>query len=625
MNGKIKYILFITLALFIRGSAQTVIPVNIRKSVEKNFRTVQGTPGPGYFQNRSSYVINARFDPVKGRLTGSAKITYFNNSPDTLEKILLRLYQNIASRGGIRDEQWEAGDIHRGVSITALKVNQVDWMEDLSSRTRNEGTNFTIFLRDPLLPHDSVQIGIGWNFLMPGSEVHRYGKYGDGSYFVSMWYPQVAVYDDIDGWDEMQYTGTHEFYNDFNDFDVKIKVPGRFMVWATGEWMNARKILHPEIYKRWEKAAISDGITHIFGEEKLNNNSYLSNKGSNTFHFTARNIPDFAFGISDTYVWDACSILADSSQSRRIVVHAAYDKESRYFDSVAAYGCELIKHFCLHSYRVAFPYDHITVFNGGGGMEYPMIVNNGSTFSRDATLFLTMHEIAHSYFPFLTGINERKYSWMDEGLTTYLPIETEKAMRSDYYPLSGIVRNYQYLAGTESDIPLFVPAYQTREKSYQYYSYIRSSVAFHMLELYMGREDFRKGIREFIQIWQNKHPTPYDFFAVLKNSSTKDLYWFIDQWFFQQGYPDLAIEDVKQEHDLITVEIRNEGTFAVPVVLYFYSDEGLDFELRESAEVWKGADRYVISHRDEKKIVEVRLGDHEIPDITPENNIFKIE
>ena len=221
MNRYCHVILFIFQFIVAPLFGQSIVPINIKHAIDKGYRTGIGIPGENYFQNESHYKILVRFDPKRGRLSGSADITYYNNSPDTLRKVVLRLYQNIARKGGIRDEEWEASNIHKGVEISALKVGNTNLMDNLNNRTRTSGTNFVVYLPELLSPRDSIKIEIGWNFDMPGSAVHRYGKYGEGTYFVSLWYPQIAVFDDLFGWDEIPYDGLHEFYSPFADYDGK--------------------------------------------------------------------------------------------------------------------------------------------------------------------------------------------------------------------------------------------------------------------------------------------------------------------------------------------------------------------------------------------------------------------
>ncbi len=232
--------LLLSLYVVLPIGAQLYIPWEILQAVKEGTRTLTGVPGEYYFGNHASYDMNVMFDPGSGILTGEADITYFNESPDTLNKIVMRLYQNMYRKGGIRDEEVNPEVIHNGVIIKALTVNNEDFYPKLGSRTRTEGTIFSIFLNHALASGKSCQIHISWEFPMPGQPVKRFGKYDEGTYFISLWYPQIAVYDDIDGWDEAQYTGTQEFYNDFNDYYVSITVPRGFMVWATGSWINAK-------------------------------------------------------------------------------------------------------------------------------------------------------------------------------------------------------------------------------------------------------------------------------------------------------------------------------------------------------------------------------------------------
>ena len=280
-------ILFYTLFVFItfQIKAQQYIPYEILHAVEEGTRTLSGVPGIGYFQNHASYDINVKFDPRSGLLTGEADINYFNESPDSLHRLVLRLYQNLYKKGGIRDEEVPQEVIHEGVNIKTLRINNEDFTPKLSNRTRTDGTIFTIYLKEALLSGESCRISISWEFTMPDQPVKRFGKYGEGSYFVSLWYPQIAVYDDINGWDRTQYTGTQEFYNDFNDYYVSVTVPRGFMVWATGDWINAQYILSESALERFEEASVSEETVHIISADDLKNKNWYSGKGSKTFRY----------------------------------------------------------------------------------------------------------------------------------------------------------------------------------------------------------------------------------------------------------------------------------------------------------------------------------------------------
>lgn len=602
--------------------AQSIyVPYNIQQAIKKQTRTNNGKPGILFFTNYSDYKINVIFNSSSGELEGRANITYHNNSPDTLKKIVMRLYQNILKPNSARDEEVEDINLSKGMIINDLVVNGNSYTENLKMKTRTEGTNFYVFVQGGINPGDSCLINIAWNFRMPQTSVHRFGKYGESTFFVAMWYPQIAVYDDVDGWDEMQYTGTHEFYNDFNNYDVTIKVSKGAMVWATGTWTNPSMILAPSIYERYKAALELDEVQHIIKIEDID--SKFSNAGrGNKFRFVAKGIPDFVFATSKDYLWDAASVVVDSSNMKRVMVSAVYPEKSVGFSSVASICSEVVNRLSFESYGVPYPFPAITIFNGKGGMEYPMMVNNEDNRNSKASVFLTLHEVAHAYFPFMTGINERKYSWIDEGLTSYLPMETQKAMNSDHYSLKYFTGRYDAMSGTEFDILFCTPAYQAREFSYYFYSYFRSVMAFMVLENYMGRDTFRLAIRNFIDIWQGKHPTPYDMINTFKNSTNKDIDWLINQWFFQQGYPDLSIKDVKLNDETVHVEIEKNGNLPVPVILSFiYEDGNIDI-VERNVEVWKHTNNISITQSIKNKLIKIELGNLQIPDKNREDNYY---
>jgi len=460
---------------------------------------------------------------------------------------------------------------------------------------------------------------------MPTEHVHRFGKYGEGNYFVAYWYPQLAVYDDIDGWDRMNYTGTHEFYNDFNSYDVTIKVPDNHMVWATGNWQNPEKVIREELVSRLEMANHSDTIVQVISREDWKKKEVFSRNGSHAFHFTMDSIPDFAFAVSNNYLWDAASVIVDSTTQKRAWISSVYDADARNFKNVASIAMKVISEFSFNSYGIPFPFPGITVFNGEGGMEFPMMANNENLFMSDGTKFITMHEIAHSYFPFYVGINERKYSWMDEGLTTYLPIETELAMNSSYYPIELVLGRYNTDSGTETDVPLYVPAYQTREYTYQFYSYIRSTTAFYMLEECIGRGSFRNAIKEFIRVWRYKHPTPYDLFAILKKNTNKDIGWFIDAWFFEPGWPDLAIGEVVVESDSLFVEVIRKGSLPVPILLTIEYSDGSNEVIKQVLDIWQETNKYSMELLVKSDIKSIHLDYSKIPDKDHSNNSYQFQ
>ena len=238
MIRKSLFLIMLLLSMgYVAHGQEYFIPYNIQQAVKHGTRTNMGVPGEKYFQNSSDYFIKVSIDTRAGILTGDEIIIYHNNSLDTLSKIVMRLYQNIFKKGALRDAEEDPANINNGESITGLKVNNEDLMQS-QARYKTDATNMTIFLKDGLKPSDSCRVSVSWNFKLPVTPVHRFGKYGDDSWFVGYWYPQIAVYDDIDGWDEMNYNGTQEFYNDFNNYHVEIRLSSGYFAWMTGEWQS---------------------------------------------------------------------------------------------------------------------------------------------------------------------------------------------------------------------------------------------------------------------------------------------------------------------------------------------------------------------------------------------------
>lgn len=620
-------VFFLTLVLLPFGTMTDAqdyfIPYNFQQAVRRGTRTNTGVPGEKYFQNYSDYNIRVNIDTRHGILNGEENIVYHNNSPDTLSDIVMRLYQNIFKKGALRDDEEDPANINDGMQITSLAVNNKDLLQ-AKARYKVNATNMIIYLKKGLNPSDSCRISVVWHFKLPVTPVHRFGKYGDNSWFVGYWYPQISVYDDIDGWDMMNYNGTQEFYNDFNNYNVDLTLPPGYFAWMTGEWLDADKILAKHILEKYQQAKTSDNVQHVISIVDRTTGTIFRKGRSHTFKYKAMKVPDFAFAISKSFLWDATSAEVDSSQHRRVFVSAVYPAKSRDFQMVDSLAREIILRLNYDNYKVTFPFPAMTVFNGSDGMEYPMIVNDGSMYFRDGTIFLSLHEIAHTYFPFLTGLNERKYSWMDEGLTTYLPMKTEKAMHSSYFTLESVVNRFDNFSGTEKDVPLNVLAYQTRGESYQYYSYFRPSVAYAMLEDYMGSDTFRLAIRNFIKIWKYKHPTAYDFFAVLRNSTSKDIDWFISRWFMMPGWADLAIDTVHVSDNIAYITIKNKGQLPVPVVLSIKYSGGVSDTITRSPEVWKNSNLLKLKVPIKDEVKSIKLGNFEIPDKNRKDNYYKL-
>ncbi|MCK9280366.1 MAG: M1 family metallopeptidase [Melioribacteraceae bacterium] len=595
-------------------------PLNIKSAFNKNTRSLDGKPGNSYWQNRSDYILKAEYNPRTKLLTGHAEIKYHNNSPDTIKQITIRLYQDIYKKGNTRDFALDPRSLNDGVKVSNQKLdNESIPIANINRR----GTNLFYNLLNPLNPKSEVNISLDWEFNMPIYSGVRMGTYDSVSAFVAYWYPQVSVYDDIDGWDNLNYTGQVEFYNDFGDFDVELTVPKGFVVWATGVLQNPESVLAPAIYEKYKKANQSDSIYHIIKKEDYKN-LVTSDNENNVWKFKADYVPDFAFATSNHYLWDGSSIIVDNKTGRKTFVDAAYNSNSKDFPLVANIARTTVDMLSNDLPGYPFPYPKITIFNGDGGMEFPMMVNDGSADGKAGTVHLTSHEISHTYFPFFMGTNERKYAWMDEGWATLLPSRIQSKLAPGYDPISRNAQQYNEFAGSEGDIAPIVPSFLLNGASYRTASYRRPGEAYNILCELLGEETFKKALNEYISRWNGKHPIPNDFFNTFDNVTGEDLSWFWKPWFFESGYPDLAVTSVIRNEKEQKVIIENKGTMPIPIELKVTFDDGTTETKTQSPAVWKnGMKKYEALFNTSKIIKSVELGSTKYSDTDLKNNSLK--
>jgi aminopeptidase N len=306
-------------------------------------------------------------------------------------------------------------------------------------------------------------------------------------------------------------------------------------------------------------------------------------------------------------------------------VGAAYNPDSKDFYEVARYGRETVDFLSHQMPGIPFPYPNITVFNGSGGMEFPMMVNDGSYGLSDAAE-VTAHEIAHTYFPFYMGINERKYAWMDEGWAQFLPNDMQFKLKPDakttYSPQTYNAIAYSKFSGNQMDMPMMVPSVLLEGTSYGYASYFRPAVAYAMLRNLLGDELFKKALQEYMRRWNGKHPMPYDFFFTFNEVAGEDLSWFWKPWFFDQGYPDLGIKNTATngKNNLI---IERKGDMPVPIHLKITYTDNTEDTIKETAAIWKdGAREYVVVLSPAKTVKQAQLGNTLIPDSNMANNSY---
>ncbi|MEO1449383.1 MAG: M1 family metallopeptidase, partial [Bacteroidota bacterium] len=536
----------------------------------------------------------------------------------------------LLKKGGQRDWPFNPDLIGNGVTLHRIKVNgtTIDTADIRNSSSRyglygrgpiRYGTNLILPLRPVLRGDDSVEVEIEWSYIFPDSYRLRMGKYGPSTYFISYWYPQVAVFDDVHGWDLLDYTGSQEMYNDFSDFKVRITVPDTVMVWATGELTNAKKLLQKPVFKRWQHAHKTDTVVQIVGAEDLAADKVLR-KDASTWEFNAKQVPDFAFGISDFFHWDASSI--EVEPGRRVLAQAAYNPNNFMYDSCVAISRRVLDELGNTLPGVPYPFPVMTVFNGSGGMEYPMIVNDGPVRDRADMIDLTYHEIAHTYFPFLMGTNERRYSWMDEGWANLFParmVFREEPSAGDPYERYALSVASQ--AGRESYVPLMTPSSFLEGWVLSQHTYDRPMLAYGYLQDMLGDSLFRVCLKKYIADWQYKHPQPYDFFYSFSATSGQDLDWYWRAWFYEVHEPDLGLALVEQEGTTVTLTVESVGTLPVPVHLKFRLADGSNVERHASPVVWANGQRtWQFSEDFGQAVKSIRLGGSNIADNDLRNN-----
>jgi len=619
-----KKILFACMAFFIflnSFSQELYIPRDIQKAYDSGTRSKDGKPGRHYFQNRTNYKIEADFDPSTRILKGSEVIKYSNKSKYALKYIVVRLYHNIFKEGGIRGREVDPDDTNHGMKITeiTIKGKKCDFETD-NCVLRESQTN--IFLPFNCAANSDAEIEIKWEFTMPAKPYDRFGGYNENTFFMGYWYPQVSVFDDINGWDIFDYNSVAEFYTEYGDFDVEVTVPENYIIWATGTLQNPSGVLQSKYLERYKNAAKSDEVIKVIEHQDREDTLGVTLKGLNSWRFKAENVNDFAFGTSSTYLWDASSI--KSISGKNILIQSAYNPNFQSFDKVVNIAKWNISELESTLPGVAYPYPSMTIFNGIGGMEYPMIVNDHDG-NLVETIFVTSHEIAHTYFPFLVGTNQRRHGWFDEGIITMMGMEVHfthdstmnlRKTYNEYYPL---------VAGTQQDIPQMVNSIIIPESVFQLHEYVRPSLAFWTLKDIMGAELFKKCVLEFIRRWEGKHPTPWDFFYTCNNVTGEDYSWFFEAWFNKYAYTDLAINSAKYDNQNLEINIENKGGMPFPArVLIKYSDGSQDIKILDGKQ-WRKSNIYTISFQTNKKPVNVQLDTSGYPDCNEGNNQVKFK
>lgn len=567
-------------------------PPAFLQAVEEGTRTLTGEPGPNYWTNTADYAIEATLSPVTNMLRGSETITYHNNSPDVLPYVLVHLRQNLHREGAMRNRPVP---ITGGIEIARVRANEIELLEGSRGRDagyRIHGTVMQITLPEPIPPGGSATFDITWSFEVPVAGAPRMGQDGE-VYYLGYWYPQMAVYDDLDGWRADQYLSNGEFYMGYGTYDVKITVPEGWLVGATGTLENPSDVLTERTRQRLALAATSRETITIVGEEERATglSTVDSPTGALTWHFLAEQVRDFAFGTSDQYVWDATSANVNDrdgdGQEDLAMIHAFYRPGTASWERSAEFAQFSIEH--LSDLVMPYPYPHMTTVEGiiGGGMEYPMITLIGGN-RNDQTLFsVTYHEISHMWFPMIVGQNEKQYTWMDEGLTSFNTNEGKRdfwgedawqPIRQSYYGIVGTGLEVEPMRHGD-EYPYGTPARGIA-------GYSKPAVVMHALRGMIGDDRFMPIYQEYARRWAYKHPTPYDLFNTFESELGQELDWFWTSMLYETWTVDHSIADVRQEDERTVVTIADLGLAPMPVVVRATYADGSTAEQTIPVEVW---------------------------------------
>ena len=601
--------------------AQPALPVprNILAAFDKHTRSMDGKPGKNYWQNRADYDISVNFSPSTRLLTGTESIVYENHSPDTLNEIVFKLYPNLFKKGSQRMVSIDSADIGDGVKIENISINNkiID-----GTNYKIDGTNMIIRIK-PLPSGERLEFNISYSYTLNKTSHTRTGEVEDGASFIAYFFPRIAVYDDIDGWNLNPYIGTQEFYNDFCDFKLNITLPKDYIAWATGDLQNSNDIFTDKYLQRIKQAETTDGYITIIDSTDLKNEHITRGDSSNTWIFEAKQVTDAVFGLSNHYVWQSSSLIVDKTSSRRTRVDAVFNPLHKDYFKVAADAHKTVEAMSYNFPNWSYPYSHETVFDGLDQMEYPMMVNDNPVADRAQSVELTDHEIFHTMFPFYMGINETKYGWMDEGWATIgewlISPMIDSTLRDGY----GIDR-YEDAAGTENDMPVITLTTQESGISMFINSYPKPALAYLYVKDMLGDELFYKGLHNYFRNWNGKHPMPYDFFNSMNAGSGVNLNWFWQRWFFDNGIPDLAIVSFDQKQKQLVIKLAGSRPLPVDVTVN-YKDSTAE-KIHRSIAVWeKGNKTITIKILSRKTISSIRLGSLLIPDINKKNNELIID
>jgi len=619
-----------------------------------DIRRANGAPGPRYWQQRVDYTIKAVLDTTEKRLNGTVSISYTNNSPDTLRYVWMQLDQNLfrpGSTGSLlfaSESRFGGAGFKGGFDIAEAKQcvqaprqrvsrssrkkskNAASDKEAAAStpcpsatlRTRVDDTMMYLDLVRPIPPGASTGFELTYAFNVPEHGADRMGREGT-LYEMAQWYPRLAVYDDVHGWNTDQYLGQGEFYLEYGNIDYEVTLPAGYVVAGTGVLKNPEEVLTAAQRERLAAAAKSDTTVHILTEPELRSGAARPTRdGTLTWRFHAENVRDAAWAASPEYLWDASSWQGTLAQ--------AYYRPSATdtWKDAARMSRYSIEEYSTRWFR--YPYPQISAIEGPvSGMEYPMVAMEAKGDDGPDLFNVVTHEIGHSWYPMIVGSDERRYAWMDEGFNTFINTFAEEGFwkRDD----SAVRQRERELVVRVDQMPtaqpIMTPANRYRtSNNLLSLAYVKPSIVLLTLRnKVLAPTVFDSAFREYTRRWAFKHPQPADFFRTVDEVSGRDLSWYWRSFFFTTAALDQSVEGVKQiPSGAAQVTIANLGDAVMPVELQLTYQDSTTNEVKLPVEIWYLGNQYVYEDRSGKTIVAATVNpDGTLPDALASNDAWR--
>ena len=621
---------------------KTFAPLTLPDPVNA-YRSADGTPGPDYWQNRADYVIRASIDPATQLLAANEVIAYTNNSPSALDYLWIQLDQNIY-RSDAR-ARYANGRLSKtfteGFVLESVEIERQG--RAVRADTLVADTRLQIRLDHALAPHGGkLNIRIRYHYTVPGEfggrTAHATSRNGE-IYDIAQWYPRMAVFDDLRGWDTLPYLGS-EFYLEYGDFDYFVTVPWDMLVAASGELQNPQEVLTGLERARLEQARNSDHTVMIRTAQELGDpNSRPVTHGTLTWHYRMRETRDVAFAASKAFIWDAARIeLPDGNSSLAMSFYPVESAGQAAWGRATEYLQDAVQNFSKR--WASYPYPAAVAVAGPvDGMEYPAMIFDGVPDAGKFLFWITAHEIGHCWFPMMVGFNERRDQWMDEGFNTFIDVFESDDFEHGVY---GPKRDSEYAHGGGNPVEEILPvladrgapimltrADQLREQYRHSVTYFKSALGLVLLrEQILGPERFDWAFRKFIRDWTFRHPSPSDFFRAMDSASGEDLSWFWRGWYFNNWTLDLAVEDARpvegdwQKGALISIANLDPLVFPATVEVDF--QDGSSQRIRLPAEAWIQKTSVSVKLDTTQPVTAVTVDpDRVLPDKDRVNNVWK--